>query len=300
MKLITILTPTYNRANTLKSLYESLVKQTNLNFTWLVVDDGSNDDTSKLIKSFISEKKIEIKYVFKENGGKHTAINEGVKHIKTPLTMIVDSDDVIVPDAIKIILDDYSTKWEDNSKIGSASYLKGNMSGEVIGNKFPDDLHVSNHINYRINGEIKEDKAEVFRTDILKQYPFPKIAGENFLSECIIWNRIAKTYDTLYINNLIYLCDYRTDGLTKNWRIVNFRNPRGASLVANEMTTAEFSLKIRIRNTILYVLYGKFAKYSFKKLYCQSLCKSLYILLYPLGLLAYFIYYFKYKKQVVR
>ena len=119
MKTLTIFTPTYNRADILNKAYKSLKRQTNKDFIWLVVDDGSIDNTEDVVKGWIDENIIEIKYIKKENGGKHTAYNVAVENTSTELIMIaLDSDDYLSDDAVEIILDTWGTH---NTKIGRAS-----------------------------------------------------------------------------------------------------------------------------------------------------------------------------------
>lgn len=284
-KIITYITPTYNRAKLLARCYSGFKSQTNKNFVWLVVDDGSTDNTKEIIDNYIKESDFEIKYYYKENGGKHTALNFGIDKIDTILTMIVDSDDYLIPNATQTIIDDYGKYIKED--VVSISYLKGYEDGSCIGTEFSKVVEISNHIDKRINGNIKEDKAELFLTNVLRDNKFPVFDGEKFMSECIVWNRIAKRYKTAYINKIIYICEYQLEGLSKNWRKINLKAPKGAALVANEMTTKEFSLMIRIKSGIKYIMFSKIAGEKLISIFKSSLNKYNTICLILPGLILY-------------
>lgn len=251
---VTILTPSYNRSYTLKKLYNSLLNQTSKNFEWLVVDDGSSDDTEELLTNFINEKKITIHYIKKENGGKHTAINLGVQKITTEMTFIVDSDDFLTNDSIENICY-YYEKYKHDQTICGFSFLRGNLSNDIIGDKYYKDEFISNYIEYRINKKVLGDKAEVYYTDILKKYPFPVYKGEKFLSEDVVWIEIAKKYDTLYINKVIYNCEYLGDGLTANDKKIKFSSPLGSVHRGKQMMYKKINLLTRIKGAIIYNCY---------------------------------------------
>lgn len=291
---ITILTPTYNRAKLLTRAYKSLVNQKNKSFIWLIVDDGSTDDTENIVNNFIKEDKIIIQYFKKKNGGKHTALNYGIDKIETELTMILDSDDKLTEDAVEVVLKDYEA-YIDDDKICGASYLKANLKGEVLGKEYKKSKFVSNHIEARLNAGNKSDKEEVFKTDILKKYPFPVIKNEKFISEGLVWNRIAKKYDTIYINKIIYLCEYQQDGMTNNWRKIKLKNPIGALITSNEMLTKEFNVKVRIKSGITYIIYSKYAKKRFNEIIKNSNNKLNTIMLYIPASILTMIYKKKYK-----
>lgn len=254
MENITILTPTYNRAHTLGNCFSSLQKQTNKNFIWLIIDDGSEDETPELVKKYIKEADFKIFYYCKENGGKHTALNLGFEKILTEYTMILDSDDILIYDAIETIVQ----KWEiekSNLEIFSIVFLRGYSSDKVIGDLFPRDRFLSNHVECRMNLGIKGDKAEVFRTAILKQYRFPEFEGEKFIGEGILWNRIGKKYKSVYYNKIIYCTEYLADGLTKSGVRMRIKNPKGGVSLSNECMSKEYSLLTRIKYSILYNIY---------------------------------------------
>lgn len=256
MDNITILTPTYNRESTLKRLYESLCHQTNKNFTWMVVDDGSEDQTKQLIEAFKNEKVISICYLHQQNQGKHFALNRGIKQISSELTFIVDSDDYLTPDAIESIEREWQPYRYDET-ISGISFLRGYSGTECIGCEFPDTKACS-AIDMRIKRNVYGDKAEVFRTDLLKQYPFPEIEGEKFIGEDIVWNDIAKSYKMAWCNQIIYITEYLSGGLTKSGRKLRVHCPVGGMLNSKMMLTHEFPIKFRFKKGILYNCYRHF------------------------------------------
>ena len=253
--IVSVITPTYNRINLLYKLYSSLLDQTSYDFEWILVDDGSQDDTENVVNKWIRENKIRIKYLKKENGGKHTAVNLGVKYATGEMSFIVDSDDYLIPQAIKII-HDYYKKYKLKDGICGFSFLKGSEDGSVIGLKYPKDEMEDNYNVCRIKRNIYGDKAEVFYTAVLQKYPFPEISGEKFLSEDIIWLEIAKRYNTIYINQIIYICKYLDDGLTFNDKKLKFSSPIGSTLRGIAFMRSNLPLKYKLKGAIIYNCYS--------------------------------------------
>ena len=253
MALVTIITPTYNRAHTLRALYESLCEQDSNNFEWLIVDDGSNDNTEEVVKAFINQEDFKIHYIKKENGGKHTAVNVGVKMIATPLTMIVDSDDKLLKNAVCEIEEIYK-KYYLNERVASYAFLRAYSNGMPIISVEKDEF-LGNYISYRIKGNKPGDMAEVFRTEVLKANPFPEFKSERFLSEDVCWIEIAKKYDTVFINKPIYECEYLEGGLTANDKPMKFASPLGSMLRGKQLMSKECGLKVRIKGAIIYNCY---------------------------------------------
>lgn len=217
---ITVFTPTYNRGYILHNLYTSLIKQNFNDFEWIIVDDGSTDNTKDLLVKWINENKIDIKVYFQNRGGKHRAINYAVKKAKGDFFFIVDSDDMLTDDALTIV-----SKWIDmiyqSEQIAGVAGLRINQTGKVLGGvpKYADDC---NSWIDATNFERKKfgllgDKAEVYRTSILKKFPFPEFENELFITEDICWDQIAYAgYKIRWFNKPIYICEYLDDGLTKN------------------------------------------------------------------------------------
>ncbi len=213
--ILSIVTPTYNRAYKLPRLYQSLQRQSSLLFEWIVVDDGSTDHTYGLFESWLQEKAFSIKYFQTENKGKHCAVNEGVRHCSGKYVLIVDSDDFITPDAVDKILSWIDTLREETMFAGVAG-MKGSEDGKTIGQwpKGRSGYIDASNLERRKKG-LLGDKAEIYRKDVLTRYPFAEFAGEKFLTEQTAWNAIA--VDGLKIRwfpDIIYICEYLDDGLT--------------------------------------------------------------------------------------
>ena len=257
--IVTVLTPTFNRGGSLNNLYQSLQKQTIKDFEWLLVDDGSTDDTKNIAEEMRKKAEFPMRYIYKENGGKHTALNVGVKQITSELTFIVDSDDTLVPDAIETILQ-YHKKYKERKDLCGYSFLRRFPDGKINGKPFEPDEKVGTYIECRINADdTQADKAEVFYTRCLKEFPFPEYRNEKFLGEDLVWIRMAMKYQMVHINRAIYVGNYLEDGLTKNRRKNNIRSPYGCMERAKEFMRPELKLKYRLKGAVQYLVYGKFA-----------------------------------------
>lgn len=228
----TVFTPAYNRAYIIEKLYMSLKAQSYRDFEWLVVDDGSTDNTKELFNRFLQENDFPINYVCIPNGGKHRAINVGVQQAKGELFFIVDSDDYIVDDALEILDKiEHSIPKLGTSKYSGIRALRGYSKTDVIGTRFPGgritDMTQLEEARFGVTG----DKCEAFYTDIMKQYPFPEFDGEKFLTECVVWDKMAADgYKNKCINQIIYICNYLSDGLTAGKTNHQKESPKGTGL----------------------------------------------------------------------
>ena len=215
---VTIFTPTYNRAYCLPQLYKSLCSQTTLDFEWIIVDDCSTDNTKNLIEEWVSEKKIDIKYFIQPvNGGKHRAINQGVTMAQGELFFIVDSDDFLTEDAVESIILEWQS-LDNKHKYAGLCFRRMTKNFKILGDDFPTYRCSGTSIDIAYKWKCIADKAEVFKTSMLRTYPFPDIKSENFCQEAIIWFKIARDKNGLLlcINKGIYVCEYLPDGLSAN------------------------------------------------------------------------------------
>lgn len=291
-KIVTILTPTYNRANLLCNLYNSLVIQDNKKFKWLIIDDGSTDNSRELVSKWVEENKIEIRYIYKKNGGKHTALNLGFEKVNTELTFIVDSDDVLTNNAIETVIHDWE-KYKSES-VSGLSYLRGYTQNDVIGDRFPDSYAEYNPIDIQFRYKISGDKAEVWKTDILKKYRFPVYDGEKFQGENYIWWQIAQEYNMIYINQIIYVTEYHEGGLTKSGRRLRINCPLGGMDNSKMGFNKKFPVQERLKRGILFNCYAFFRKENKRnRLKDSNNHPILVILTYPFGWLLY-LYWKKY------
>ncbi len=249
--MITIFTPTYNRAYRLPNLYKSLQEQTCKDFEWLVVDDGSTDNTSELFEKWQTEdNSFPIRYFKQPNGGKHRAINHGVKEAKGEYFFIVDSDDVLTNDAVEQITRLVPEANANPEICGMCFRCKNIRTDEFIGSPFPNDGMLASSLEWVYKYKIDGDKSEVVNTAILRRYPFPEFEGENFVPEALIWNRIADSYRMICKNEGIYLCEYLPDGLSMGFNSNLRRNPNGFGLFYCETMKRGISFKVTLKNLL--------------------------------------------------
>ena len=295
MSNITVLTPAYNRGKLLEKLYESLCAQDCKDFEWLIVDDGSIDDTSERVEEMKQTADFPIFYYKKENGGKHTALNYAYQFIKTSLTFIVDSDDSLTGDAISCINEIYK-KYKNESDLCGFSFLRGKPDGGYLSTSgVPQDGMKESYVECRINRSIGGDMAEVWYTHCLREYPFPEFQGEKFLGEDIVWVRMSDKYKMRFFNRVIYISDYLEDGLTNNRRKHNIKSPNGCVARAEAFLNSKSNMKAKIKAALQYQIYGRFADRSKRNLFQNTKQKALYIVCFvPAQVL-----YIKWKKDCV-
>ena len=281
---ITVLTPTFNRGGGLQSLWDSLQKQTVKDFEWLVVDDGSTDGTKNLITKLQEKSDFPIRYIYKSNGGKHTALNVGIQTIRSELTFIVDSDDCVTDDAVESILKIHK-KYRSQNNICGYAFLRAFPDGKVNGKKFDVNEKIGSYIDVRVNGnDTGADKAEVFKTHCLKEFPFPEYPNEKFLGEDLVWVRMARKYEMVHINKAIYVGNYLEDGLTNNRRKHNIASPVGCMHRAEEFMESDLKTRYRIKGGLQYIVYGRFAGVKICDLIRKSRHKVLATVCTPGGL----------------
>ena len=228
----TVFTPTYNRAYTIENLYRSLQRQSFVDFEWIVVDDGSTDDTESLFQSFQQEKnEFPIRYIKTENQGKHRAINRGVSVARGEMFYIVDSDDYLPDDALEVIDKmERTISPEEKAQFGGVCGQKGYDLETPIGKSFDEEILDITSLE-RQKHNVSGDKAEVFYTRILRNYPFPEFEGEKFLTECVVWDKIAyDRYKLRFFNHILMICEYLPDGLSAKGRALFEGNPAGWGL----------------------------------------------------------------------
>ncbi len=213
--MLTIMTPTFNRAYILPKAYESLKKQTCFDFEWVIVDDGSSDDTESLVKGWLAENNpFSIRYEKQKNGGKHRAVNRGVALASYDYFLILDSDDQLTEDAV-LTIHTWIAQIDGLEGFAGVAGLRGNETAAIGGT--PEEPYIDATNLERQKYGLMGDKAEIYKTEVLKKYPFPEFEGENFLRENAVWDRIAMDGLKLrWFSQMIYLCEYIADGLTQN------------------------------------------------------------------------------------
>lgn len=229
---ITVFTPTYNRGNLIEALYRSLQRQTFSDFEWIVVDDGSIDHTADLFSLWCKEENaFPVVYRKVTNGGKHRAINLALSMAKGELFFIVDSDDTLPDDSLACIdAVEKTIEPEQKRNFCGVCGLKGQV-GRPVGSTFSTQGFLDITSLEREKFGIAGDKAEVFYTAVLQNYPFPEFPDEKFVTEAVVWDRMgADGYRLRFFNDLVYLCDYLPDGLSAQGYDLYARNPKGWGL----------------------------------------------------------------------
>ncbi len=252
MKTLTVFTPAYNRAHTIGRTYDSLCRQTCKDFEWLVVDDGSKDNTKELIDGWIAEGKIDIKYVYQENQGMHGAHNTAYDHITTELNTCIDSDDYMPDDAVEKIVSFWKEHGSD--KYAGIIGLDATEDGKVIGNNFPDGLKTTTLRRYyeELNGF--GDKKMIYRTDVVKKYPkYPLFEGERYVGLDYLYHMIDNDYELLVSNHVYVIVEYQLDGSSFGMWKQYWNNPKGWAFYRKFEMTQTSSFKRKIQNNIHYV-----------------------------------------------
>ena len=227
MYSLTVFTPTYNRCEYLKKCYQSLCDQTNKDFVWQIVDDGSNDGTEELIASFIKENKITIDYQWKENGGKASAINRSLEITSTPLWVCLDSDDYFFPDAVGVMLK-VCADIGDKKNVCGAITVRSNEDGTPMhGINMPQGVEYATQLDIRYKYKVPAEYAQVYKTEVIKKYRFPLYEGEKFVTESWMQDQIDTEYVFKLFRDPVMVCEYLPSGLTNNyWKLIR-NNPRG-------------------------------------------------------------------------
>ena len=288
-KLVTVFTPTYNRAQLLERCYESLLKQHNKNFIWQVVDDGSIDETPALVESWISHSKINIEYIKKENGGKASAINRSLECVKTDLWLCLDSDDYLIPDAISIIENRYKEIEQNHNFCGLFS-LRGNLFGEPMqGVSIPRSTDSVTQSEVRYFLKIPPEYAHVFKTSVIRDYKYPLVQGERYFPLSYIFDQIDQSFRYKVIHRCFMICEYQESGITLNKRKLIAKNPIGYMMYKRQLMMFAPSFKERCKAAANYVTACLLAKrYNPLK---NSPNKLLTFFCIPLGVLDYIVRY---------
>lgn len=250
--MITILTPTYNRAHTLQRLFDSLIVQQDMRFEWIVIDDGSTDNTKDLIEVFNEKKLINIKYFYQGNMGKPSAINTGIKKSSTDYIFIVDSDDLITEDCVLTLSKELERHSMDSHVFSGLCFRKGNLDESVLGRHIESiNLESNLYHSTELKNLLKVDLAYCFKKSYMKKNFFPKYDCENFVPELYIWNKITDL-DLVYtyMNKVIYLCEYMPDGLSANFKSQLKKNPKGFLLYYKDQLQRERSVFNKTKVTI--------------------------------------------------
>ncbi|MEC5424024.1 glycosyltransferase family 2 protein [Virgibacillus sp. C22-A2] len=284
MKKLTVFTPTYNRAFCLSKCYESLKQQSCKDFAWLIIDDGSTDNTRGLVKGWMKENVIPINYYWQENQGMHGAHNSAYERINTELNVCIDSDDYMPIDAVEKIL----AFWEKygNKKVSGIIGLDSTSESKVIGTKLPVDLNTSTLFDLYNKHGVTGDKKLVYRSELTKKYPYPLFTNEKYVGLAYKYYMLDKSFEMLLMNEVLCCVEYLPDGSSRNMLKQYRSNPRGFSFYRKELMGLPFASKVfKFRQAVHYVSSSLLSKnHSFIR---ETPNKTITILAIPVGLLLY-------------
>ena len=250
--LITVFTPAYNRGNLLPDLYQSLVAQSCHNFEWIVVDDGSTDHTIDVLQELSARQDhpFAMRFFHKSNGGKHTAINMGLREARGELFFIVDSDDCLPPNALETLEKYYSQIKDDNSFVGVGGLI-AHRDGTAVSfgiQSVTDAKTIEMMYKYKAHC----DFAEAYKTPMMRKCPFPEIHGERFCPEVLVWNRLTRDRKVRFFPETIYYRDYLKGGLTDNIIRIRMQSPVASMMTYKELALRKIPFIYKLRNAINY------------------------------------------------
>ena len=224
--ILTLFTPAYNRANTLPRLYESLLAQSCFDFEWLIIDDGSSDETARTVGGFDGGGKFPVRYVYKENGGKHTAHNLALQEARGDWFLCIDSDDILTPNAVEDVL---AAAKDLPENTGIASYKK-EFDGRMLGGPFPEGLRYEKMYRLSLIHHCGGEFAYAFPTEYARRFPFPVFSGERFMGECVVYDRMDAVGQMYLLPKVTMVCEYLPDGCSGQFTRLIKNNPRGFCL----------------------------------------------------------------------
>ena len=290
-KTLTIFTPAYNRAYTLHLGYEALLRQTSKDFEWLIIDDGSSDNTRELVESWIAENKIPIRYHYQENQGMHGAHNTAYRLINTELNTCIDSDDYMPDNAVEKIIA-FWRKYGSKQVAGIVG-LDADFEGKLIGTPFKEN-NVPIRLSHFYNQGGKGDKKYVYRSDIICNYPeYPIFQGEKYVSLGYKYELIEQDYPVLAMNEVLVNVEYRPDGSSMNMFRQYIKNPQGFAFIRKSSMQLAPTAKRRFMEAIHYVSSSLILKN--KRFLQESPRKLLTLCAIPFGIAWYL--YIQYKTR---
>lgn len=260
----TVFTPVFNRARTIRRVYESLKKQTCHDFEWVIVDDGSSDESVSVIKEFKNEGILDISLYQNSHGGKHRAVNKGLAVARGRLFFMLDSDDWLLENALELVL-----QWEKKvpNDVLCAGFCANMISpqGDLISTGVHGD-YIFMPLTKMIRKGIRGDHADILYTKVFKKFPYPEIAGEYHIAPGVPFIRMANAgYNLLYINQPVYVAEYGPDGLTAMGDKKSLDNFRGYTLRSVELLRSDIGVKRKIEILIKYCLLNYKKGYGIKE-----------------------------------
>jgi glycosyltransferase involved in cell wall biosynthesis len=287
---VTVFTPTYNRAHLLGKTFDSLRRQTFQDFEWVIVDDGSEDQTPALVERWIDEATFPIRYTWQSNQGKHVAINRGVEMARGQCFVILDSDDWLLPNTLNSMLENWeSIPSKARSNFVGVAGLYALSTGGIVGTEFPHSVLDSNAVEIRTRFSVRGDKFGMNRTETLRQFPFPEDLGR-YVSMGLIWNRIAQNYSIRYVNEVFALTEYQSGGLSERSRESRVLSNAAARLYYKELAQLRgryISLWGRLKACANYARFSLHGGISVQRQYAEIDNRACWLLGFTAGLVAY-------------
>lgn len=287
----TVFTPTYNRAHLLGRAYESLRAQTFRDFEWIIVDDGSQDCTAELVRQWQSQAEFRIEYLWQPNSGKHVATNRGVQNARGELFVTLDSDDWLVSNALERIHHHWqSIPLSERGQYSGICGLCAYSDGRIVGTRFPCEVVDANMVTIYTRYRTRGDKFYVVRADVLRRFPFPEDLGR-FVTEALVWNRIARKYITRFVNEVFAYKEYQPDGLSAQSVRLRAQSHRAACTYYLEYATLPpeyINLWQRVRAYANWIRFSMHGKHGLQEQFRGSPSKLCYLLALPIGIAAYY------------
>lgn len=292
--MLTVFTPTYNRAYCLENCYQSLLRQSCKEFIWLIIDDGSTDDTRELVDGWMRENQIEIRYHWQENQGMHGAHNTAYELINTELNVCIDSDDYMPDEAVEKIVSFW--KEHGSEKVSGIVGLDAYSNNQIIGTELPKHIKSSTLFQLYYKHGVSGDKKLVYRTEITRKYPYPIFKHEKYVGLAYKYYMIDREYELLLLNEVLCYVEYLPDGSSLNMVNQYLKNPRGFSFYRKELMKLPFaSRSFKFRQAIHYVSSNLISKN--KKFFRETPLKGLTLLAILPGFML-FLYLQKKQRQI--
>ncbi len=288
--LVSIFIPTYNRAHLIGRALQSIINQDYSNVEIIIVDDGSQDNTYDLISEYKKTFLHQLFYIYKNNGGKHSAFNTALPRLNGEFTIILDSDDKLAPNAILKLIEHWYKIPENIRHMycgveGLCAFME---SKEVAGNYFPSYVFDSDYISIKNHYNIRGDKKNMIKTSILKQYPYPEFPGETHIRPSLLWKRIAHKYRTRFINEIVQYIEYQSDGLSSDRAKIKNSNIQGYKFYyLEDFNDHQPTLQGRLNSAIKYVYYSLQCNIGISQQYKEAKHKLTWIFSYPIGYLKF-------------
>lgn len=284
----TIFIPTYNRASLLPRALESIACQSYRDFEVLIIDDGSSDETKAVVSAWQAEHAIPVVYVWQQNQGKPAAHNAAVERARGEFIVILDSDDRLAERALEILKAHWDAiPLQDRARFAGVEGLCAELtSGQIVGDRFPQDVFDSTYLETRYRYGISGDKKNAIRTDVLQAFPFPIFPGEKHVPESLVWNRMSQRYSFRYINEIIEYVEYQRDGLSGHVSRLRRQNPQAFRLAFEELLNqhaAYCSFRQLYHAAVRYTRYSLLLQVGLGEQFRTMKHKTIWLLALPEG-----------------